>query len=424
MRLAFLYGKFSIGQRPFDFDNLYTSPRGLTGSEISCIEYAREMKARGHEVMLVVGQPIEPRTWNGLEIRPLQDPQVVAGCDAVLSWNEPDLLRDIPKGPIRLVNQQLNDFAYCRPGWEEFVDVVTSPSAHHLEYLKKQAPGVRAWDVLPNGCDPSQYQEGHRVPGRVIWASSADRGLHRLLEMWPSIKARVPHASLRCFYNFQTADFDELESVGPNVHPDLLEIAQRKRYIQYATARLAGPKWDVEHVGSVGRERMAREFEKAEVLAYPCDTIRYTEGFSVTTMEACASGCLPVITDADSLGHIYGGAAPMAHMALPFTAHNPMNSKIDGKAFPGGFTDTVRERFVDLVVRGLNDEAWRSEQVAKCKALAAEHAWPVLAQRLEGLLASASASRKGATNGSARNGTNGKKKDKNKAAAVAIERSR
>lgn len=368
MRIAFLYGQFSIGPRPFDFDDLYQASRGLTGSELSCIEYALAMKDRGHEVMLIVGQSEEPREWCGLSIRPAKDPKVVEGYDVVFSWNEPDLLRDIPKGPLRLVNQQLNDFAYCRPGWEEFVDMVTSPSAHHLEYLKKQAPDVRAWDVLPNGCNPSQYAQDKRVPGRVIWASSADRGLHRLLEVWPSIKQRVPHASLRCFYNFQPADFDNYEEQGPNVHPDLLEIAQRKRYIQHAMARLSGPKWDVEHVGSVGRTRMRAEFEQAVVLGYPCDTIRYTEGFSVTTLEACASGCLPVVTDIDSLGHIYGGAAPMVEVG---------QNSLDASQLA---------TFTGLVVRGLTDEAWRSEQVAKCRALAENHAWPILAERLEGMI--------------------------------------
>lgn len=381
MRIAFLYGKFSLGSRPFDFDHLYTARRGLTGSELSYLEYALAMKDRGHDVLLGVGQPIEPREWRGLEVRPLINPSLVADCDAVLAWNEPNLMRELPRGPLRVVNQQLNDFGYCEPGWEEHVDIVTSPSAHHLEFLRKQAPNVKAWDVLPNGCEPTQYvgDDSKRIPGRVIWASSADRGLHRLLEAWPTIKSRVPHASLRCFYNFTKNDFDEYEATSKHVHPDLLEIAQRKRYIQYATQMLAGARWDVEHIGSVGREQMREEFERAVVLGYPCDTIRYTEGFSVTSMEACASGCLPVLTDIDSLGHIYGEAVPMV--------------RLDGKPFGAEHMPA----FIDLVCRGLTDEAWRAENVAKSRALAAKHAWPVLAERLDWLLSWALKARKGSS---------------------------
>lgn len=376
MRLAFLYGPFSTGSRHFDFDNLYASPRGLTGSELSCVEYAQAMVARGHDVRLLVGQPnFQEREWRGLRLGPLSNPSVVADCDAVFSWNEPNLLMDVSPRPLRMVNQQLNDFTYCNAGWERHVDVVTSPSAHHMAYLQTQAPAVRSWAVLPNGCDPSMYRSVERIPGRVIWASSADRGLHILLEVWPAIKAMVPNASLRAYYNFQKADFDEYEQPGPRVGTDLLEIAQRKRYIEHAMRRLSDARWDVQHIGSVSRDRMREEFERAMVLGYPCDTIRYTEGFSVTTMEACASGCMPVITDIDSLGHIYGAAAP--------------HVKLSG----GRFGDEQRAEFIQLVVRGLTDDAWRAEQVTKCRALAQEHAWSVLAARLESLIESSIAAR-------------------------------
>jgi glycosyltransferase involved in cell wall biosynthesis len=382
MRIAFLYGRFSIGQRPFDFDDLYGDPRGLTGSELSCLEYAKAMAVRGHAVTLLVGQETAERELDGVAIRQLDDPQIVKHCDVVYAWNEPNLLREVPPGPLRAVNQQLNDFGYCHPGWEEWADLVTSPSAHHLEFLRKQAPGVRAWEVVPNGCDPGQYRTDRREPGRVIWASSADRGLHRLLEMWPDIKSAAPHATLKCFYNFRHEHFDDYEQQGQNVHPDLLEIAQRKRYIRYAMGKLQGERWGVEHVGSVSRERMAREFEKAEVLAYPCDTIRYTEGFSVTTMEGCASGALPIITNVDALGQIYGGAVPM--VATSFT-----QAISGGATFVEGFTEKSRRAFLDLVVRGLTDPEWRADQAAVCRMLAEQHAWPVLAERLECILQAA-----------------------------------
>ena len=207
------------------------------------------------------------------------------------------------------------------------------------------------------------YREGCKVPGRVVWASSADRGLHRLLEMWPSIKRRVPHATLRCFYHFGPAHFDEFEQTGENVHPDLLEIAQRKRYIQYAMEKLSGPKWGVEHVGSIGRERMRLEWEEAEVLAYCAETIRFTEGFSVTTMEACASGTLPIITDVDALGQIYGTSVPIVG--------------------PGG---DMLGHFSDLVVRGLTEKSWREDWLVEGRELAEKHAWSLLAEKLETIL--------------------------------------
>jgi glycosyltransferase involved in cell wall biosynthesis len=363
MKIAFIYGPFSVGYRPIDFSVLESSPRGLTGSEMSCFAIARAMAARGHEVSLFVHQPdgasVE-RIWRGVRVYSL-DKLGDHSFDAVYSWNEPDVLRGIPKGPERLVNQQLNDFSYCKPGFDEFVDIYTSPSEAHLEFIRGMTPDPLKWTVLRNGCDPSIYSKGKRVPGRVIWASSADRGLHLLLQAWPDIKRAVPHASLRAFYNFNYSAVEGYED-EPDRDPQILEIAQRVRYIKYAIDKLKD--FDVQHVGSVSRARLVDEMNQAVVLGYPCETIRYSEGFSMTLMEACVAGVIPVTSDIDALGDIYGDAVPMVK--------SPVSERLD--------------EFTSLVVRALTDKDWRVEVRKKTKALAAQHTWDKLAQRLEQIL--------------------------------------
>lgn len=382
MKIMFIYGPFSTGRRPFDFDNLETSARGLTGSEVSCFRYALAMVKRGHIVTLAIAQPgLAAREWRGLQLVDLKDADV-EHQDAVYSWNEPDMLRGVPAGTLRLCNQQLNDFGYAAPGWQDHVDVMTSPSAHHAAYLRT-LPGAfqGRWEVMPNGCEPGEYEmtfderrgpQGawHRpsaIPGRVIWASSSDRGLHLLLQCWPEIKRRVPHASLRCYYHWSSDGLIHHETVNHaiGVGEDICELAQRARYIKHAIERLKSQ--NVEQIGSVSRDGIRQAFEQAEVLAFSCSTIRYTEGFSVTTMEGCASGALPIICGEDALGEIYGGAVPM--VAPPVS-------------------DRLTE-YTDLVVRALSDRAWADEWRLKARALAERHSWDVLAERLQGLLTEA-----------------------------------
>lgn len=399
MKIAFVYGPMSLGARPFDFERLYDDPRGLTGSELSCLEYARAMGRRGYDVTLYVFQDAQP-TWLGNDgvvkaghVGPVGEGILLCGrdkigdlgkpgWDAVCAWNEPDLLRGIDKGAVRLVNQQLNDFTYCQPGFSDFVDVFTSPSAHHMAFIGPQAPGTydppdsrwdsafpNKWRVLPNGCDPSLYSEGKRVPGRVLWASSPDRGLHLLLQAWPLIRERVPHATLHCLYNFAPGALLGYEegSIGLNglpVTPDIQELARRYRYINYAMGQL-GASYGVVQVGSVSRRGVVREMDEAVVLGYPCDTIRYTEGFSVTTMEACAAGLVPVITREDALASIYG--------ALPTVLPTPISEHMGA--------------FVELVVGALEGSAFVTAARGEGRRLAAAHAWPVLAERLESILA-------------------------------------
>ena len=365
MKIAFLYGWWSCGAKSFDFSNLYDDPQGLTGSELSCFEYARSMAARGHEVSIytvIRGTP-DRYVWHGCTVRPIDElPGDQAGFDVLYAWNEPDIYRRLAKGrngQIRMVNQQVNDFAYCQPGYDNYVDLYTSPSATHRTYMVGiSATDESKWAVMPNGCDPTQYGRVPKVPGRVIYASSPDRGLHWLLQCWPRIRRAVPDAHLRIFYNFDSW-FQRMNGLFECPDIGLRECAERSVYIKGALNRLADQ--GVQHVKSVSRTQMADEFSQATVLGYPCDTIRWTEGFSVTTLEACASRTVPVITGVDALGTIYANGAVIVE--------HPVGQHLD--------------TFSSAIIRSLTDPAYRNDVLERAERLARDHTWALLAGRLE-----------------------------------------
>ena len=122
--------------------------------------------------------------------------------------------------------------------------------------------------------------------------------------------------------------------------------------------------YGVEGVGSVSRQQMALEMAQAEVLAYPCDTIAYTEGFSCATLEGCASGALPIISAADALGGIYRGVCPM--VAAPARKHIA--------------------RWRKLVIQALTDKPWADEWRARGREFALFHDWRGLATQFERVL--------------------------------------
>lgn len=299
MRIAFIYGPVMLGTRFIDFNNLYTSPRGLTGSELSCIRYAEEMANLGHNVALYFPGKKPYQSIGSLdnlkvkEISHLVD-DVYEGYDVYYVWCDPDVLRVVPKNSLRIVNQQVNDFVYCTKTFDKYVDFYTSPSFNHKNNLSKQTPSPDKWCVIYNGCDSAKY-EINKVPGRIIYASSPDRGLHHLLEMWPDIKKKVPEAHLKIFYHMD--DFLALLNLD-GIHP-----SQGRAKLVKDNLKQEG----IEVVGSVSKERIFKEMAEASVLAYPCDPYTYTEGFSVTIMEACVYGAIPVITDADALKELYQG---------------------------------------------------------------------------------------------------------------------
>jgi glycosyltransferase involved in cell wall biosynthesis len=350
MKIAFIFNLALCG-RIFNFKELETSSRGITGSELACLEIAKEMVKKGHEVSLFIAQLLDVNEIFGIKLYSTNQLTIIDSTwDAVCAFNEPDILRNIPEGPLRIVNQQWNDFNYCQSGFEDFVDVFTSPSEHHKNYIKNLTKTPEKWKVVNNGCNPQDYTKKERIPGSVIWASSPDRGLHNLLSCWSKIKKEVPEANLKLFYN---CNYDVFDKIGG-------KIAHRIQYVKHAVEKLKS--LDVVQVGSVSRREITEAMNKSMVLGYSCDTISFTESFSVTTMEACAAGVLPIITSTDAFRELYGEAVPMVDL--------PINL----------------DEYANLVIKGLKDQLWREETVEKCKILAEKYTWKHAAEQFENII--------------------------------------
>ena len=208
-KIAFLFGAWSCAARPLDFNCLWSSPRALTGSDLGITETAKYFAKKGHDVSLftVYANDQQPETWEGVKLRKIENKgsEITEDFDAIISWSEPDILRDLPKKPIKVVCQMLNDFNYCQPSFDDVVDIWTAPCQKLIDHLMtfSNAPSRDKFFVVPLGCDRSWYKETKRVPGRVIWTSSPDRGLHWLLSEWKNIKKAVPGSSSQNLLQFQ-----------------------------------------------------------------------------------------------------------------------------------------------------------------------------------------------------------------------------
>jgi glycosyltransferase involved in cell wall biosynthesis len=380
MKIAFLFGPLLHAKRDLHWHELWTDERGLTGSEVACVAFAQEMAERGHAVTFFAPQDGQGEYRLPSHVATVKTdhlelfPRRAGEFDAVYAWCEPDLLRPADPRSVRLCNQQLNDFRYMKAGYDEAVDVWTFPSKTHAEYMKTRAEisalggmDFGKWRVLPNGCYPDEYTWANveRVPGRCVYSSSPDRGLHLLLQEWPHIRKAVPGASLKIFY-FALMRWLEGSRAQPGepaeVHAGIQEHRKRARYVEMAIAR--ADRLGIEVVGGVSRRELARELSRAQVLCYPTATLAWSEGFSCATLEGCASGALPVISECDALGEIYGGAVPM--VKAPAVEH-----MLEWRGY---------------VIQALTEPVWRGDWVAKARALAVKHAWPRLAEKLEGIV--------------------------------------
>jgi hypothetical protein len=395
MKLAILFGGICLSfRKSLDLKGVYADPRGLTGSEYGALRLAEEFAAMSRgtlddemDVTLFTVSKDNEHT-HGVKVGYINQP-IPDGFDIAISINEPDLLRAVSPKTFRATAYWLNGFTHCQPGFDDHCDLYLSPSAPHLhEIMTREAwravapipsapdgqerytPDPAKWAAVELGCDPEHFdieedretspeigvemQPIEKIPGRVVYCSSPDRGLHWLLQEWPLIKMAVPHATLHIFYRLEPwiRGFDSTPYFPP-IEPN----RGRALYVQEALARMSDPKWGITLRDSVSRETIEREMAQAEVMAYPCDTLAWSEGFSCSLLEGCAARACPITTDCDALGGVYGDALPLVRR----NDRDPREWVPEWrKAVIGALTDAgYRERVNDKARAFAEKRTWR-----------------------------------------------------------------
>jgi glycosyltransferase involved in cell wall biosynthesis len=141
-------------------------------------------------------------------------------------------------------------------------------------------PDDKVW-LTTNGIDIDHFSNDRtNEPHRVIYASSPDRGLERVLDAWPKIKESVPEAELDVYYGFNKA-FDARAELEPEL----------KKWKEKMLTKLV--QNGVTYHGMVSHQEIANAFSKAGIWAYPTP---FGEISCITAMKAQASGAIPVVS--------------------------------------------------------------------------------------------------------------------------------
>lgn len=361
-KIAVILGAFSIGTRPINIANCMSDARGLTGTDLAFIRISETLVVLGYDVhSFTVRSDPETNEHNGVHYHNFEDRHRIVDDEfvAIISINEPNVFEHMATKPYKICYQFLNDFSFVKPGFNDWVDRYVGVCEQHMDYVQSAYPETKGkWSVIPLGCDPDLYED-KRVPGRVIWCSSADRGLHWLLQQWHLIKKAVPEASLRVFYHFNYDNVKHIEPLDRQSHYHVVEMANRVRYIKDALEKLKS--LDVEHVGSVSREQMVQEWNAASVFGFSCDTVAFSEGFSVSTLEAHASFTVPVLTTQDCLGSIYRDSGCLITEA-------PIQDNI--------------KHFTDNMILALTNKEISDLLVVKTREFASNYTWKNTAEKL------------------------------------------
>lgn len=301
MRIAHVL--FATAHGPLTYQDLSAGGRGVTGSEQAMLNLAKEQAAQGNHVLCYL-PTATPGIDQGVEMLDFDSawPRLrrLDTADVVISWLSADALRNLNPKQLRIHAIQINDWMINGYEFEKYVDVFVGCSKAHRDHLKSLtragAPVDGIWEVIPNGTLFSQVEERTRKPHKCVYMSSPDRGLHWLLAMWPEILFAYPDAELHVFYEVQKW-LDHARLLNS-------EVGHRSQYVMSRMHKFKN--MNVQLHGGVPPLLLGQELAGFDVMLYPCDTITFTEGFSVSVLDACATGVVPVITDCDALGELYG----------------------------------------------------------------------------------------------------------------------
>lgn len=258
----------------------------LGGSEEAVLYLAPALQAVGAEMTIYSPRPADAThvVRDGVLWRDAADFDFGGEHGAVLFWRCPEVLLhpEVKAAGYRKI-LWLHDTHYGAPAEAyKAADAVVVLSAFHKRILcEREGLDVNAirFAVASNGIDLALYppvtgeeDRGHRV----VYGSSPDRGLDRLLGAWPAVRAAVPDATLDVFYTW-----DLLDRMRP-------AEAARLRKLADGAAPLG-----VTVRGGVDHATLAAAYRAAAVWAYPTG---FEEISCITAMKAQAAGAWPVVT--------------------------------------------------------------------------------------------------------------------------------
>lgn len=145
--------------------------------------------------------------------------------------------------------------------------------------------------IIPNGINSKEFEKDLKRENLMINTSSPDRGLRKLVDMFPEIKKRVPDVKLKWAYGW---------GVWEVVHGDDPKKMEWKAKLQADMKRLG-----IEELGMISKEEVNKLYLIAKAFVYPSE---FAEIDNISLTKALASGAVPITTDFAAMGEKqYGG---------------------------------------------------------------------------------------------------------------------
>jgi glycosyltransferase involved in cell wall biosynthesis len=280
---------------------------GIGGSETSHAEMAQRLAKRGHHVFSFApigkeGTYFDGVYWYASEevAKQVNHPEP---DQIFVIYREPAMADMLPECvPSWLVCQDVAYKTMTPARAAKFTRIIAlcEDHANHLRVLWPFASdkvcvssnGIRS-DRIRSLYEERPCPDGwERNPKRLMYASSPDRGLSTLLDIFGRLREIVSDVELHVFYGFN--NLEKCANQFPNQPERGRQIfAENQRLVE----ALKAP--GIIHHGRIGQRAMIDEWLQSGIWCHPSE---FTETSCITCMDAQACGAIPVTTPIWAIG--------------------------------------------------------------------------------------------------------------------------
>lgn len=279
---------------------------GIGGSETAAVMVSRSLAKLGHEVELY-GQFAEGKegaydSINHIHFRRVLDPGQIKG-DVFISSRDVNALLLMPEARATGIWVHDINLGFDANDRLDKYDAIMCLSKWSAKTMEAYYPHIRRNRIFitRNGLDLKRFAPELSTEvvlakkswnPKFVFSSSPDRGLDKLLDMWPKIREMAQGAELHVYYGFKTWKMMARGNAA---------AMSRVSWFEDRLKRVADS--GVIFHGRVGQKELAQAHMEALLWLYPTD---FKETSCITAMEAQAAASVPICTNLAALEETVG----------------------------------------------------------------------------------------------------------------------
>ena len=214
-------------------------------------------------------------------------------------------------------------------------------SKYHEEFVKNMFPSLcDKIDVIGYGIDTGYFQNQKitKIPFKFIYSSFANRGLLKILKLWPKIIEKFPKSSLHIHCDIEN---EWLNSCVPD---EMNEI----KYLLKITKQIVFHGW-------TNKKKLYENWITSDIWFYPTS---FLETFCLTAYEAMVSKTLIVCSDIGSLKNT------VSEYGI-FIVGDPNSKDFDENALNTLFSimnnPDIKEKYIQMANKYVLTKTWETQ---------------------------------------------------------------